>query len=264
MDREQAEREIRARVQTVSLNDDLVLTRVLGCPKMYLRKADYGFAHHVMLDGHWELWLTLFMARLIKPGMKVIDVGANFGYYSLLMALSVGSTGKVVAIEPNPTIAEILSRTLDLNGYSWVKLVARAASATEHQLLTLFQPKNEPKNTAVVPDNWPPDAGTIFRTQSTTIDAVAAELGGVDFIKIDAEGAEFDIIDGMQKTIEQYRPMIIIEYNAVRYKDPGDFLAKFSRYTSPKVIDYYGNCSDISKKELLNSSKAEDKLLFFE
>ncbi|MDH7797006.1 MULTISPECIES: FkbM family methyltransferase [unclassified Beijerinckia] len=264
MDREEAEREIRARVQTVSISDDIVLTRVLGCPKMYLSKSDHGFAHHVMLDGHWELWLTLFMARKVTPGMKAIDVGANFGYYSLLLGLAVGATGKVAAVEPNPRIAEILARSINLNGLHWVKLFEKAVGAIDEQILTMFQPKNEPKNTAVVPDNWPSDEGAVFRVPSTTVDAIADELGGVDFIKIDAEGAEIAIVDGMKKTIEYYKPNIVLEFNAARYSDPEGFLSKFKGYKSPRAIDYHGDLIKISEKDIIETDYGQDKLVYFE
>jgi len=97
MTRAQAEQEIRARTQAVYLGDHLALVRVLGQAKMFLSTTDAGFASHVMLDGFWEIWLTLFFARVIAPGMTVIDVGANFGYYTLLFGRAVGPSGRVIA-----------------------------------------------------------------------------------------------------------------------------------------------------------------------
>lgn len=263
MGREEAEREIRSRVQTVAIGDDLVLTRVLGCPKMYLSKSDHGFAHHVMLDGYWELWLTLFIARQVRAGMRAIDVGANFGYYSLLMGMAVGPTGRLAAVEPNPEIAEVLIKTLNLNGLRWVELFDKAIGAVPGQIFTMYQPENEPKNTTIVPDSWNSAKGKTYRVESTTIDDIAEKLGGVDFIKIDAEGAEVIIIDGMRKTLEHCRPNIIMEFNAARYKDPEGFLAKFTGYKLPKIVDYEGNIVNSTRNDIINNSFGEDKLLFF-
>jgi hypothetical protein len=81
-----------------------VLARVLGGPKIFLSADDLGFGCHLMLDGYWESWLTLFFARYVTPGKTVIDVGANFGYYTILFAAGVGPSGRVVAIEPVPAI----------------------------------------------------------------------------------------------------------------------------------------------------------------
>ena len=102
MSRAQAEREIRARARSVYLGDHLTLARVLGQSKMLLRTTDVGFASHLMLDGFWEIWLTLFFARLVVPGMTVVDVGANFGYYPLLFGLLTGGATKSIAFEPDP------------------------------------------------------------------------------------------------------------------------------------------------------------------
>src|SRR5580704_18481859 len=118
MTRSEAESAIRERVQSVYLGDKLILSRILGGPKILLSTEDLGFSCHVMLDGYWEIWLTLFFARLLKPGMTVFDVGANFGYYTVLFGQAVGATGQVVAIEPVPATASVLRRTIALNGLS--------------------------------------------------------------------------------------------------------------------------------------------------
>src|SRR5690349_6453088 len=113
-----AERAIRRRVQTVALNDRIILARILGKHKIFLRAEDLGFACHLMLDGFWEMWLTQFLARQVEAGMTVIDVGANFGYYTLLFSEGVGERGRVLAVEPNPLAIHLLERTVALNGFS--------------------------------------------------------------------------------------------------------------------------------------------------
>src|SRR3954451_10004273 len=114
MTREDAEQAIRARVQTVYLGNGRVLNRVLGHLKLYMSTADRGFAGHVMLDGYWEIWLTLFFARYLEAGMTVFDVGANFGYYTLLFADAIGPRGRVIAIEPVPATADFLADSVGL------------------------------------------------------------------------------------------------------------------------------------------------------
>src|SRR5262245_34051536 len=108
MSRAEAERAIKARVQTAYLGHGRVLARVLGEYKIFLSSDDLGFSCHVMLDGYWESWLTLFFMRHIKPGMTVVDVGANFGYYTVLFGGAVGATGRVIAIEPVPSTVALL------------------------------------------------------------------------------------------------------------------------------------------------------------
>ena len=202
----QAEKEIRARARAVYLGDHLTLARVLGQSKMLLPTTDVGFASHLMLDGFWEIWLTLFFARLVTPGMTVIDVGANFGYYTLLFGNAVGPSGHVIAIEPVPSTAAILARTIELNGLMGrTRLVAAAAwDRPDIEVHMLGRPE-EPKNAAVIGQAQP---GSIA-VPTTTVDALARALTRLDLVKIDAEGAEVAIIAGMRETIARLRPKIL-------------------------------------------------------
>src|SRR3954453_12660410 len=101
----------------VYLGDHIGLCRILGRYKLHIDSRDGGFGANVMLDGYWELWLTQFMARSVARGAIVVDVGANYGYYSLLLADLVGPAGHVYAIEPNPAAATLLRRSVALNGF---------------------------------------------------------------------------------------------------------------------------------------------------
>ena len=85
----------RALTNPAYLGNQTAICRVLGNYKLYVDTDDTGFGSHVLLDGYWEMWLTIFFARLIKPGMTVIDVGANFGYYTLLFGTLVEDSGHV-------------------------------------------------------------------------------------------------------------------------------------------------------------------------
>src|SRR5438045_9793085 len=115
--RQKVEAAIRRRVQTAYLGDDVVLARILGRLKIYLNSKDRGFASHLMLDGYWEMWLTQYLARTVNSGMTVIDVGANFGYFTLLLADIVGTKGGVIAVEPNTSATALLRETIMLNGF---------------------------------------------------------------------------------------------------------------------------------------------------
>jgi hypothetical protein len=147
----QAEKEIRTRARAVYLGDRLTLARVLGQSKMLLPTTDVGFASHLVLDGFWEIWLTLFFVRLVTPGMTVVDVGANFGYYTLLFGQAVGPSGHVIAIEPAPSTAAILARTIELNGLmDRTRIVAAAAWDRPDIEVHMLVRAEEPKNAAVI------------------------------------------------------------------------------------------------------------------
>lgn len=262
MEREYAESAIRSRVQTVYLGGDRVLCRVLGRQKLFLSTKDIGFSCHVMLDGYWEIWLTQFFAKYVKPGMTVVDVGANLGYYTILFGEAVGSHGRVLAVEPVPATAELLERSVRLNGHTDRTTVARVALGRfpkgEVHLRLIAE---EPKNASVV-DVAGPD--TII-VPTTNLDTIGRDFDRIDLIKIDAEGAEMDIVAGMRHIVAQYRPAVLLEFNAKRSSDAAGFLAELARtFSRMRVLDFDGNLRSTSETELLESRVGEDWLLFLE
>jgi len=265
MKREDAEREIQQRVQTAYLGDGLILARVLGGSKMLLRASDRGFSRHVMLDGYWESWLTVFCARFLQPGMVAFDVGANLGYYTLLFANRVGAAGRVIAIEPNPETFELLSETVALNGYGGMtSLVCAAASARAGESAELFVPLGEPKNATIAFAGNNRASELTASVPTVSIDSLAKPLGRVDFVKIDVEGAEPQVLEGMAATIERFKPTILLEFNVSRYQDPAAILDKLVLiYGKIGEISIEGTCVPIPRETVLSERTNEDRLLCF-
>jgi FkbM family methyltransferase len=263
MTRDEAELAIRARVQSVPVSGGLILSRVMGRFKMLLSAADRGFACNVMLDGYWEMWLTKFLATRLKPGMQTADVGANFGYYTLLMADAVGANGRVAAFEPHPDTAHVLRQNIVLNGMTRQCEVHEVAlGAAPRTRVTLFTPDGEPKNALVVDRHY--DGGTAIEVAATTMDDIIGEAP-LDFIKIDAEGAEEGILTGMSALIARCRPAIVLEFNAGRYPDPAAVLGRIlAIYGKVQAIGFDGRAADVSPETVLTTNVGEDWLLFFE
>lgn len=264
MDRFVAEDEIRARVQTVAIGDDLILCRVLGHPKMFLHVRDLGFCAHVMLDGYWEGWLTIFMSRYLKPGMTCLDIGANFGYYSILMGLAAGPLGRVISIEPNPSVVSVLKRSLELNGLTSRTIVHQVAAAADRGACHLYVPSSEPKNASLVNGAYADARGQTVEVDKVTVDELTANLDRLDFIKIDVEGAEEEVIEGLRGTMERFKPAIVLEFNAARYRNPMGFLDRLiAIYGPPRIINFYADAVEVTIDDLIEKDVADDKLLFF-
>ena len=255
---------IRRRVQTAYLGKGVVLARVLGHHKMFLRSSDRGFACHVMLDGYWEMWLTQFLAQRLKPGMTAIDVGANFGYYTLLMGEAVGETGRVIAVEPNPDAASLLRESVNLSGHGGrTQLVPQALGASTGRAW-LYAPDGEPKNALLVGQPDLP-GGTTQEVPIVTLDEVALSYPRVDLVKIDAEGGEQGIVAGMQQLIARDRPLIVLEFNAVRYAEPEAFLdGLLAHYGSTVELRPTGDIVPLDRASVLDQTSYEDRLLVFE
>lgn len=253
----------RAAASPLYLGDRTALCRILGRYKLYLSTRDDGFAGHVLLDGYWESWLTRFIARTVKPGGIAIDVGANFGYYSLLLAELVGPGGHLYAVEPNPAVAALLRRSVGLNGFAARTTVCEAAAgAVDGATATLAVPAREPKNAALVPAGQS-GAGERHEVTVRSLDALVGSTRPVSFVKVDAEGGEEAIVEGMAGILARDRPPMVLEFNAARYADPAAFLHRLlGHYGLLRHVDYDGEAVAVAPERVLGERFGEDWLLY--
>lgn len=265
MDRWTLERRSRALAQTCYLGQQITLCRVLGRYKIYVPTTDVGFAAHLMLDGMWEPWLTVFMAQRIKPGMRVVDAGANHGYYTVLFADLVGAEGRVVAVEPNPVTASFLTRTVKVNGFdARVDIFEMALTAEDHQRLRFVAPVSEPKNARLVLEGEPDTVETI-EVNGVRLDTLIADWPRVDFMKIDVEGAEEAMLAGAWGVMVRDRPDMLLEFNASRCADPAGLLDRLEALYGHTVMAVQHDCAahPVSRAQVLDRSNPEDWLLSF-
>ena len=265
MDRWTLERRSRALVQTAFLGNQLTLCRVLGRYKLYVPTTDIGFGAHVIMDGVWEPWLTVFMASRIKPGMAVVDAGANHGYYTVLFADLVGPEGRVAAFEPNPPTLDLLRKTIIVNGFdSRVTVFDKALTAADNEQLAFLSPSAEPKNARVVHADYSgrPDMVTVTGAK---LDTLLADWERIDFMKIDVEGAEEAMLAGAWATISRDRPELLLEFNSLRCADPAGLLDRLEALygCEPEVIGYDSQLTSVSRDALLSPHDVEDALLYF-
>jgi len=222
---------VRARCQTVMVDHQTVLCRMLGRYKLYVDSRDVGLAPHLMLDGYWEMWCTEFMLHHVKDGQVAVDVGANLGYYTVLLGDLVGPGGKVFAVEPNPRLAELCENNIAVNGF-WrhTHMVPLAASDRTGATLRLQARVSDPKNGHLLPDDAPVDAtaGVLdLAVQTTRLDDLVP--GPADFIKIDVEGAEEQVWNGMQALLDRSPNVtVLMEFNAKRCLRPEQTLAEIA------------------------------------
>jgi FkbM family methyltransferase len=230
---------------------------------MYADTEDAGIVPHLCLGGHWESWITLAIARLVRPGWRCLDVGANHGYYTLIMADGVGPTGKVLAVEPNRKPARLLPLTLSVNGFTgWVEVVEKAASDTEAERVKFLIPPHFGMNAKLADQR--DELGDVVEVETTSIDSLTRGWPRVDLIKIDVEGAEEAVWRGMQETLARNPDVVVIlEVNTARYEDPGRFFAELERGGFPlRYIDFDGGKPTISREELVTQRRGEDWMLF--
>jgi hypothetical protein len=98
----------------------------LGYPLM-LEASDKGLTVHICRGLGWEPDTSAWFRSILRPGMYVLDVGANVGYFTLLFSRLVGATGHVTAVEANPRTFDLVSTSVELSGLSkQVKVLAYA------------------------------------------------------------------------------------------------------------------------------------------
>lgn len=231
LDRLQAHRraasadEIRALALAVPMADDTVLCRVLGRFKLFADARDRTLSPYLVLDGSWELFVTEAVVSRLRPGMTVFDAGANLGYFTLLMAALVGPGGRVHAAEPNPRCAALLRQSVTLNGFDdRVTVHESPLGAAGGAEVVLRVPDGRPMNGHVVPGS----GAESLRLR--TVDEILGE-GPLDAIKIDVEGAEWELWQGMETLLARRRPLIVfLEFNKHRLADPDAFLDSIARH----------------------------------
>jgi FkbM family methyltransferase len=180
---------------SVYLGDNLALTRVLDRYKMYVDTTDVQIASHLMADGYWEMWITKIFQQLVKPDMTVLDIGANFGYYTLLAADLVGPQGCVYAIEADPRNYSILEKNVSVNGFTDRTQTYQVAALNERKEVQLHMCPNYLGGNTLFPSREKSGTGKNVAVQAVPVDELIKSR--VDFAKIDAEGSEPLILEGM-------------------------------------------------------------------
>jgi FkbM family methyltransferase len=217
------ERLIRGACNAVYCGDHTALCRVLGRYKAYVDTTDVALSSHLMLEGYWEMWVTETLYDLVRPGMVVADIGANVGYFTLLMAELVGAAGRVHAFEPNPRLAELVGKSLMVNGFSrWASIHQVALGEENDQSATLVVPPTMPMNAYMLPPGAEHPDGVVVPI--SRLDS-REDWREIELAKIDVEGAEQVIWSGLQGLLDSGRlRTVVLEFNAHRYADPGGFL----------------------------------------
>lgn len=153
-----------------------------------------------------------FVRHMLKPGMKVVDIGASYGVYSLTAARCVGATGKVWAFEPSSATAACLARGIERNRFDNLQLIQAGLSNKNGQAKLMISPNTE---LGFVAEEGAAD-GAHEIVLLKTLDECMTEWGwkDIDFMKIDAEGHEEKVIAGGARFFDSNSPLILFEIKA--------------------------------------------------
>lgn len=147
----------------------------------------------------------------LRPGATFYDIGANVGFVTLLAARLVGPTGRVVAFEPVPENVAAIRHNLALNGIDWAEVRQTAVADKPGSAKLILSDVSAFSRLATV--NVPTGARGQIEVQVTTVDEFMAsgQAPPPDLVKIDVEGAELEVIEGMRETLARHHPAVLTE-----------------------------------------------------
>src|ERR1019366_6895297 len=207
------------------------VTRRIHGYRMILDLNDPGLSRGLMLFRTREIDHMVMLERIVKPGMRVFDIGGNIGYYPLMELSLLAGTGQLIVIEPLPQNVELLKRNLQLNNHSDVPVIEAAISnsssektfyVSRHSNLGTFHPEG-----AIVESL----TGATLDVATLTVPILAKRFGPPDLLRMDIEGHEVEVfgsmLDDMSKGV--YAPTVIFETHPDRYGPDHDMAAIMRR-----------------------------------
>ncbi len=171
--------------------------RVTGHTRDIIQRYIYYF-------GVWEPSITQWAAESLRPGDCFVDVGANIGYYSLLASSLVGAGGKVVSIEADPAIYTLLRRNVEQNGAENIRTISAAVAAERGTLRLFHGPDDNIGTTSTVRQNSA-DQGVEVTAAPLHELLQADEIALARIIKIDVEGGELPVLQGLMPMLDRLR-----------------------------------------------------------
>ena len=222
--------------RTIYCGDHQVLTRIPCGRPIYLDLRDTSVAAHIALGDAWEPHVAAVLADLARPTDSFVDVGANFGYHTLMLADRLSGDRPFRLFEPNPVVRDVLRRTLLANGIAHRSALEAVALSDREGTATL----------SVWTGHWGgaslQDAAThqaanrpwigmtevedTFTVDTVTLDHYADEhdLPTLDLCKIDVEGHEDAVFAGMTALVDRSpAARMVLEFTFDAYTDADGF-----------------------------------------
>ena len=226
--------------------------------KMYLDIFDIGLSKQLIKYRVREMDHKILLDKIARPNFNVLDIGANIGYYALIERSLIGDAGKLLLIEPSPENVKLLKKNLELNDISNAKVVEGAVShANEKKNFHLSHESNLNTfhNYGSIKKHL---SGEEIEVDTYTVPSLLSDtsfLDKLDLIRMDVEGHEVSVINGMLEQIEsnQLSPTIIFETHISRYTEGNDMSHSLKRLFNAGYRVEYAASSWQEGTKLVNS-----------
>jgi|GEM_PF-3086051 len=249
-----------------------------------MKKLDFGWlcvhalnvdvAPGILRDSVIEPWNKTILEKVLGKGDNFINIGANFGYFTMLAASLVGPEGKVISFEANPMIYECLAYGIFYSGYPTIIDAHNIAVSDKEDLVKLyFSPifsgggsiinnvnydgypsmntidqcrigKSHDTNKHLINGDWKKHSMINSYIKSIALDSIIEQhynnLDNIRMIQIDVEGAEKFVLDGSMHTIEKHEPVILVEFDPHTVKDQVKEMDKSAVFRTFELIGEMG------------------------
>lgn len=203
-------------------------------------------AHTVRFEkGDYEQPVQQALALLARPGDVCYDIGANLGFFSILLGRLVGPTGIVHAFEPVPANAAIIERNARLNDLGNIRVMRVALTRSDGEAELLLA--QHVGGAVLANAGIPPDPAGRLTVEVAAVDSLLAcgALAPPQMVKIDVEGAEMDVLAGMERTLREHAPTIVLELDDATQRECENkvstcrgFLESLGYHTEPLPNSY--------------------------
>lgn len=229
--------------------------------------ADHAVLAELLEAGEPEQGIRLLIQRLVGPGDVFVDVGAHLGLHTLAAARAMNGHGRIVAFEPFEPTQRLLQMSVLMNGFSAMVEIHQAAVSNHSGRQQLFLGMMSGHHSLFPPD-LPAGTGDLsVEVPLVRLDDVMKAAPTIDLLKIDAEGAEMEVLDGARSLIEHNHEIaLIVEFGPSHLRRRGlsarAWLSSFERlgFTHQVIVADSGCLEDWSIEQL---EEAESVNLLF-
>ncbi|MCW1949203.1 MAG: FkbM family methyltransferase [Candidatus Shapirobacteria bacterium] len=222
--------------------------RIFGKFKFFYLENDRYIGQRVALE-KYEPYETQLILRQTRIGDTVVDVGANIGYYTVLLADKVGKNGKVYAFEPDKINFEILTKNIKENNLKNVVAINAAVGSKEGELKLYKSEENFGDHKLYGNDK------EIEKVKIVNLDKYFGNEK-INLLKIDTQGWEPEVIEGAKELIEKNKPVMFLEYSPASYKQAklnGKKMMNFLRKIYKKtwwIDEWLYICKNLSQEKI--------------
>ncbi len=201
-----------------------------------------------------------FLKTWLQPGMTVIDIGGHIGLFSVSCARIMEGQGTILCFEPTPGTFRVLQKTIRLNRYTQIITALQAAISDFSGTAEFYTDAEEGCNSnSLVKQEKISDHKYTYQVNVRTLDSVVNEMAlKPALVKIDAEGAEYQVLKGALSTIHNYRPLIILGMHPQSIIQNGDTTEEIWDLLSNEGYIIYYESKPIGRSEFVNQKNLFD------